>query len=235
MLFYIALKKSGMISIKIATGAFLDLSKAFDSISHPALLLKTKLLVLSEQASTILKSYLENRLQKVKFLKYESNWIALNRGVPQGNVLGPLLFNIYVNDMKDDTDVNSNIIHYADDTFILCSRKTFSESKLHLEKSIAKLILFFKKSELNVNESKTEFIIFGAPKRNKIEEIVVNGCTVLEKKVVNYLGVHIDCNLSFDEEIKNVLRKMAVGIKVIYSIKNIFPEKLDLLYCTLLF
>ena len=47
---------------------------------------------------------------------------------------------------------------------------------------------------------------------------------------MKYLGVHIDCNISFDEEIKSVLRKMAVGIKVIYSIKNIFPEKLDLLY-----
>ena len=163
-------------------------------------------------------------MQNVKFSKYESNWITHNRGVPQGTVLCPLLFNIYVNDMKDDIDVNSNIIQYADDTFIFCSGKTVSESKLHLEKSIAKLNLFFRKNELNVNESKTEFIIFRAPKRNKIEEIVVNGCTVLEKKFVKYLGVHIDCNLSFDEEIKNVL-KMAVGIKVIYSIKNIFPEK----------
>ena len=74
--------------------------------------------------------------------------------MPQGAVLGPLLFNIYVNDMKDDTDVNSSIIQYADDTFIFCSGKTVSESKLHLEKSIAKLILFFWKNELNVNESK---------------------------------------------------------------------------------
>ena len=204
---------------------FLDLSKAFDSISHHNLLHKTKLLEFSEQANTILESYLENCVQKVKFAKYESNWIALDRGVPLGTVLGPLLFNIYVNDLKNDTDVNSNIIKYADDTFIFCSGKTISEPKLHLERSIDNLILFFRKIELNVNESKTEFIIFGALKRNKIEEIVVNGCTVLEKKVVKYLGVHIDCDLSFDEEIKNVLSKIAVGIKVIYSIKKIFPEK----------
>ena len=99
-------------------------------------------------------------------------------------MLGPLLFNIYVNDVKDDTDVNSIIIQYADDTFIFCSGKTISESKLHLEKVIAKLILSFKKNELNVNEIKTKFIILGAPKRNKIEKkIVVNGCTVLEKKL----------------------------------------------------
>ena len=96
--------------------------------------------------------------------------------------------------MKDDTDVNSNIIQYADDTFIFCSAKTISESKLHLEKSIAKLILFFRKNELKVNESKTKFIIFGAPKRNKIKEIIVNGCTALGK-VVKYLGVQIGCNL----------------------------------------
>ena len=64
-----------------------------------------------------------------------------------------LLFNIYVNDMKDDTDVNSNIIHYADDTFIFCSGKTISESKLHLEKSNVKLILFSRKHDLYVNES----------------------------------------------------------------------------------
>ena len=90
--------------------------------------------------------------------------------------------------MKADTEVTSITIRYANGTFIFCSGKTISDSKLHLEKSIAKLILFFKENELIVNESKTEFIIFGAPKRNKIEEIVVNGYTVLAKKSFEILG-----------------------------------------------
>ena len=69
--------------------------------------------------------------------------------------------------MKDDTDVNSKIIQYADDTFIFCSGKTIYESKLHLEKSISKLIHFFRKNELNVNESKTEFTFLEPIKETK--------------------------------------------------------------------
>ena len=87
------------------------------------------------------------------------------------------------------------------------------------------LLLIFRKKELNVNEIKTEFIIFGAPKRNKMEDIVVTGCTVLEKKVEKYLVVHIDCNLSFDEEIKKCTKQNGCWHKSHLLYQKYIPRK----------
>ena len=90
---------------------------------------------------------------------YESNRIALNRGVPQGIVLGPLLFSIYVNYMKDDTVVNSNITQYVDDTFIFAVQKQFRNQNYILKRESLNSF-FFQENELNVNESKPEFIFW---------------------------------------------------------------------------
>ena len=80
--------------------------------------------------------------------------------------------------MKLDTDVNSNIIQHADDTFIACSAKKNFLLNIHLEENIAKFISLFQKNELYVIESKTKLVNFGAPKRNKIEETVFYVCNV---------------------------------------------------------
>ena len=83
-------------------GAFLDLSKAFDSISHEILIEKLKCLGFDGTSTQLIRSYLKDRTQKVVFSGNESDWILLNRGVPQGTVLGPILFNIYVNDLHSN-------------------------------------------------------------------------------------------------------------------------------------
>ena len=85
-------------------GAFLDLSKAFDSISHEILIEKLNCLGFDGTSTQLIRSYLKDRTQKVVFSGNESDWILLNRGVPQGTVLGPILFNIYVNDLHTVID-----------------------------------------------------------------------------------------------------------------------------------
>ena len=89
---------------KTVCGAFLDLSIAFDSISHEILIEKWKCLGFEGTSTQLIRSYLKDRTQKVVLSCNESDWILLNRGVNEGTVLGPLLFNIYVNDLHRAID-----------------------------------------------------------------------------------------------------------------------------------
>ena len=125
-------------------GAFLDLSKAFDSTSQEILIEKLKCLGFDGTSTLLIRSYWKDRTQKVVFSGNESDWILLNRGVPQGTVLGPILFNIYVNDLHRviDSD-NCQVIQYADDTFLYSSHTNENIARIYLEKNIEKLCYYF--------------------------------------------------------------------------------------------
>ena len=98
--------------------AFLDLSKAFDSISHEILLKKLEILHFDPNAISLIQSFLTGRTQRVVLSTSKSDWINLYQGVPQDTVLGPLLFNLYVNSMQNIMPESSNLVQYADDTFV---------------------------------------------------------------------------------------------------------------------
>ena len=92
-----------------------DLSKAFDSVCHALLLAKLKAYGFSDRAVELLRNYLYDRRQRVKLSGVHSEWTAVKAGVPQGSLLGPLLFNIYINDLNFQV-TNSSLRLYADDT-----------------------------------------------------------------------------------------------------------------------
>ena len=135
----------------------------------------------------------------------ESDWINLKRGVPQGTILGPLLFNIYVNDLAKIVEKDCTVVQYADDTFLFPSDTDEISSKTKLEHNISKIIEFFAKSQLVVNKQKAEYIVFSTRKMLTTTVLNVNNERLAESNSVKYLGVLIDSKLKFDGEVIKIL------------------------------
>ena len=152
----------------MVAAAFLDLSKAFDSISHEIFQEKLEGYHFDFTAIALIKSYLTNRTQKVILQNTSSDWISLYQGVPQVTVLGPLLFNLYVNSMQNIIDEACKIVEYADDVFIFVGDKIVKTAKQGLENNIAEIVEYFESHRLNLNEDKTECIVFCKNSQNKL-------------------------------------------------------------------
>ena len=212
-------------------------TKAFDSMSHEILLEKLHHLNFDEKAIKMIKSFLTGRYQMVKLSTCSSDWIQLYQGVPQGTVLGPLLFNIYVNDMQQSVMENCNLFQYDDDTMIFSSHNDLTTARNKLQQTIERLVDFFESHQLTINANKTEFICFCKPSKNTFagsHTIKVKNQIINTSKTVKYFGVYLDQNLDFRDEVKNILRKMATGIKTLYSIRDIFPTATRLLLLNVL-
>ena len=104
-------------SNKFVSAACIDLSKAFDSMCHEIRIEKLKCMNFGDKAISMIAKYLQNRIQKVILPSCSSDWIKLYHGVPQGTILGPFLFNIYVNFMRSSVQRPTPLVQYADDTF----------------------------------------------------------------------------------------------------------------------
>ena len=218
--------------------ALLDLSKAFDSISHEKLLEKLLSIGFSQTALKLIESFLTDRYQRVYINDVYSSWYKVKQGVPQGTVLGPLLFNLYINDLKECLNKQSDLIQYADDGLVYSCHKKPEVAKSNLNSSLEKITAFFKQHELNLNASKTEYIKFTGrrkvkdkknkkkkEKEKKKDTIVVDGKVIHEKEECKYLGIIVDNNLSFESQAKKILQKMAIGIKTIKTIRTQLPTK----------
>ena len=154
------------------------------------------------------------------------------QGVPQGTVLGPLLFNLYVNDLQKHVPSNCQLVQFADDACLYVCGQDLEDCRKILSESIEILLEYFKIHSLTMNVDKTEFIILSAKSKNRTTtgtNLIVDNEVVQQKDVVKYLGVRIDRNLTLEAHVNHVLRKMAVGIKTICIIRNKIPLKSRLL------
>ena len=130
--------------------------------------------------------------------------------------------------MKQTISNQCKLVQYADHTMILCSDNDENHALNKLEKDIEQLIHFFENHRLTINADKTEFILFGKPSKSndvKSYKLHVKDQIIKHSNSVKYLGVFLDQNITIQDEVKSILQKMSCGIKCLYSIRDLFPEK----------
>ena len=215
------------------TGMILiDLQKAFDTIDHKILLKKLKYIGVSNGATNWIESYLTNRSTFVEIEGYMSSEKDIKCGVPQGSILGPLLFLIYVNDMSQS--VNCNLLLYADDSCLIVTHKDINYIENTLNANLSSLCDWLVDNKLSIHLGKTESILFGT--RSKLAKVnklnIRHGNHVIEQKQsVTYLGVTLDNILSGKSMVDNILSKINNKLRFLYRKRKFLSKDIRRLLC----
>lgn len=209
---------------KITVAAFLDIEKAFDTMWVEGLIYKMIRMGFPHYLIKITLSYLQNREFRVKLESHLSNPVSVNDGVPQGSILGPLLFIIFIADLPSHT--NTMLSVFADDTNAFSTRLSPSRAKSNVQSHLYKLQSYYQKWKIKVNAGKSEALCIGkstfAVKKNKdLPVLVMNGEEIEYKESVRYLGYHVQSNLKHNEHIKRMLLKAYSGLHRLYPVMRV--------------
>ena len=192
---------------KLFVGAVLmDLSKAFDCVPHDLLIAKLHAYGFEMKTLILFYSYLKNRKQCVKINNVFSSFMVLVSGVPQGSILGPILFNIFINDLV--YFVKSDLGNFADDNSISDAAKTIPDLINILENESSNAIEWFRGNDMIVNPEKFQAIIFNRrPKDANTYTLKFDGKEIHTSPIVVLLGIEIDDNLTFKKHIHQLVKK----------------------------
>ncbi|CAK1596546.1 unnamed protein product [Parnassius mnemosyne] len=214
---------------------FLDLAKAFDTVPVPILLEKLERLGVRGKQLDLFKSYMKNRLQSVKISNHRSSDLPVTYGVPQGSILGPTLFTIYINDLCQMKLISGKSICYADDTVLLFAEGDWKKTFEAAQNSFNTIQRWLCSNKLTLNAEKTKYLTFSicdVTQPGNAFSLLAHSCILknpssltscrcplLERvEVVRYLGILLDKNLSFEHHIQHLKNRIR---NLIYVFKNL--------------
>lgn len=198
---------------------FCDLSKAFDCVSHEILLRKLYTYGIRGDALRWLESYLTGRLQSVFLGGVSSGRQVVPCGVPQGSVLGPILFLLYINDLAA-LDIAGSFAMFADDTTIFWHNGSADRLAGDIERDMARVKGWCAANRLSLNMSKTHLMGFGHPHRVN-NRLLANNCSTPIVEDSKFLGLTVDANLKFHHHVADLCRRLASGC---FSVRATFLE-----------
>jgi hypothetical protein len=219
----------GLDGSQSTAAVFCDLSKAFDSVDYDILLTKLRYYKFSAKSLSWIQSYLTDRYQRTIIKKNGkrsvSTWGKIKYGVPQGSILGPLLFLIFVNDLPQN--VSSNLIQYADDTTAIVKAKNSNDLKVKLDSSLLELSNWFSVNGLKLNSSKTQILKFQTAQNKNIYtfDLIFDDNILSFVNNTKFLGLNIDENLSWKPHISILTKKLNTACFQIYVLRNIIDTK----------
>jgi hypothetical protein len=213
------------------------LSKAFDTIDHKILISKLEYYGIRGIARLWFENYLTNRKQIVKYKQIMSSEMIVQTGVPQGSILGPLLFILYINDIQNCSDIASMLL-FADDTNIFYSHSCLKTLNETLQTEVDKIAEWLNTNKLSINTSKTKFILFRSSKKKKkhVVKLSINNDDIKQVKSTTFLGVVIDECLSWNDHIDSVAKKIVKSAGIIAKIRHFTNlNTLKLIYYALVY
>lgn len=214
----------------------LDYSKAFDTINYEIMLSVLKYIGLSEKATKFFRNYLSNRFQRVKIDNIVSTPLEVSCGVPQGSILGPLLFTLYTSEFQNVVK-NCKIHFYADDTqlYLSFSPHDIYEASAGINKDIEALVAKSRGHSLNINASKTSVLVFGPQNvRSAVSnqlQITVEGQQISPVESARNLGLTLDTDLRFKLHINNKIAAAYASLKLIYINRYYLSKKVKTILC----